>query len=162
MKNTLKLMTTILMLVSSIVVFAQDGARDQKAMRKDGKGMKKEGAMMKRDSAFAKISARLQLSPDQQTQLKEIMKRNRQEMKAVNDANKDADKATRRQAKIAQMKKADEEIKAILTDTQRAEYDKIKEEKKAQMRKKMEKRRKAKGKGQSSVPTEDMMDEELL
>lgn len=145
MKTTLKLMVALLMLVCATSVFAQDGMRG-------GKGKHHEGKGMNRDSAFAKISQRLQLTPDQQTKLKEIMKQNRQEMKAIKEANKNADKATRRQAVMAQMKKTDEQIKAILNDTQRAEYEKIKAEKREKMKQRRMEKRDAKKK---ALPKDD-------
>ncbi len=145
MKTTLKLMAALLMLVCATSTFAQGGMRG-------GKGNHREGRGMNRDSAFAKISQRLQLTPDQQTKLKEIMKQNRQEMKAIKEANKNADKATRRQAVMAQMKKADEQVKAILTDSQRVEYEKIKAERKAEMKKRKMERRDAKKK---ALPKDD-------
>lgn len=149
MKTTLKLMAALLMLVCATSVFAQGGMRG--GMR-DGKGDHREGKGMNRDSAFAKISQRLQLTPNQQTKLKEIMKQNRQEMKAIKEANKNADKATRRQAVMAQMKKMDDQVNAILNDSQRAEYEKIKAERREEMKKRKMERKDAKKK---ALPKDD-------
>lgn len=130
MKNTLKLMVLAFIVMVSTHAFAQ----------KNGGAKKHHGNHkmygMKGDSAFAKISARLNLTPDQQTKLKEIAKQNRTEMKAVKEANKTASKEDKRAAMMAQRDKNEARINAILNDTQRAEFAKMKAERKAEMKKK--------------------------
>ncbi len=119
------------------------------------KGMHK----MKADSAFAKVSERLKLTEGQQTKLREVMKQNREEMKAVRESNKDAAKPDKRKAMLAQLKKSDERINGILDESQKAEYAKLKEEKKAQMKAKRAERQKAKPQGGAD---DELMDDGLL
>lgn len=144
MKTLLRLFTLACVMIIGTTTFAQGK-----------KGMHK----MKADSAFAKVSERLKLTTGQQTQLKDVMKQNREEMKAVREANKDAAKPEKRKAMLAQLKKSDERINAILDESQKAEYTKLKEEKKAQMKAKRAERQKGKPQGDAD---DELMDEGLL
>ncbi|MCU0421949.1 MAG: hypothetical protein MUC81_03980 [Bacteroidia bacterium] len=118
---------------------------------------KKHGAKhQKADSLFQQFSKRLNLTPEQQTKLKEIMKQNRSEMKAIREANKSASKEERRKAVIAQAKKNDERILAILNDSQKQEYAKIKTEFKNK------KKANRKPKGDSAPPAEELDELELF
>lgn len=152
MKTSLKLFLVALIVLFSNMVFAQrhhDGKHKEKA-----------------DSAFAKVSERLKLTPDQQTKLKEIMKQNRTEMKQVREANKEASKEDRRKAMLAQLSKSDERVKAILNDSQKAEYTKIKAERKELMKqRRLEHKKKKKGnnqQGQNTPEDDELLDDDLL
>ena len=90
---------------------------------------------MNKDSAFAKVSKRLNLTAEQQTKLKVIMKQNHDEMKALKESIKNATKEEKRKAVVAQMQKNDERVKQVLNEKQKTEYDKMKAEHKAGMRK---------------------------
>jgi Spy/CpxP family protein refolding chaperone len=90
---------------------------------------------MNKDSAFAKMSKRLNLSANQETKLKVIVKQNHDEMKALKESIKNATKEEKRKAVIAQMQKNDERVKQVLNEKQKTEYDKMKAERKAKMRK---------------------------
>lgn len=97
------------------------------------------------------LSARLSLRPEQQARLKDIMKQNREEMKALRESKKDAPKEEKRTAMIAQMKKADENINAILDTKQQELYKQYKAEKKAER-----KNRGPRGEGSPGIDHDDM------
>ncbi|MBP9186469.1 MAG: hypothetical protein KBG11_05195 [Bacteroidia bacterium] len=141
MKTPFKLVAIALVMLFSTATFAQ--------------GQKKHGQKMNKDSAFAKISTRLQLTTDQQTKLKEIRKQNQTEIKAVREANKTASKEDKRKAIVAQFQKNDSRIKQVLNETQKVEYDKIKAEKKAEMKKRRaENKQNGNKKGKKRAPAE--------
>lgn len=148
MKKLITLLTLVLVMLSGNQLFAQRQGKQHKHMNKD--------------SAFAKISTRLNLSAEQQTKLKEIIRKNREELKAVKEANKNATKEERRKALVAQMKKGDEQIKAILNDTQKAEYEKLKQERKDLIKKKHEQRKRNKKITKPEPGTEEDLEEGLL
>ena len=148
MKKLITLLTLVLVILSGNQLFAQRQGKQHKHMNKD--------------SAFAKISTRLNLTAEQQTKLKEIIRKNREELKAVKEANKNATKEERRKALVAQMNKGDEQIKAILNDTQKAEYEKIKEERKDLMKKKNEQRKRNKKISKPEPGTEEDIEEGIL
>jgi len=148
MKKLITLLTLVLVMLSGNQLFAQRQGKQHKHMNKD--------------SAFAKISTRLNLSAEQQTKLKEIIRKNREELKAVKEANKNATKEERRKAIVAQMKKGDEQIKAILNDTQKAEYEKLKQERKDLIKKKHEQRKRNKKITKPEPGTEEDLEEGLL
>ncbi len=155
MKTPIKLIAIALVMLFSTATFAQ--------------GQKKHEHKMNRDSAFAKISTRLQLTADQQTKLKEIRKQNQTEMKAVKEANKTASKDDKRKAIVAQFQKNDSRIKQVLNETQKVEYDKIKAEKKAEMKKRRGNKKSKRNTNQikpentpSDMNDEDVIDEEVL
>lgn len=93
---------------------------------------------MNKDSAFAKMSKRLILTDNQETKLKVIVKQNHDEMKALKESIKNVNKEEKRKAVVAQMQKNDERIKQVLNEQQKTEYDKMKAEHKAEMRKNRE------------------------
>lgn len=144
MKTMLRLFTLAFVLVLGTTAFAQGK-----------KGMNH----MKHDSAFAKVSERLKLTTGQQTKLKEVMKQNREEMKTLREANKETAKAEKRKLMMAQMQKNDERINAILDDAQKAEYKKLKEEKKAELKAKRGERQRGKPEGNAD---DELMNEGLL
>lgn len=148
MKKLITLLTLVLVMLSGNQLFAQRQGKQHKHMNKD--------------SAFAKISTRLNLSAEQQIKLKEIIRKNREELKAVKEANKNATKEERRKALVAQMKKGDEQIKAILNDTQKAEYEKLKQERKDLIKKKHEQRKRNKKITKPEPGTEEDLEEGLL
>ena len=148
MKKLITLLTLVLVILSGNQLFAQRQGKQHKHMNKD--------------SAFAKISTRLNLSAEQQTKLKEIIRKNREELKAVKEANKNATKEERRKAIVAQMKKGDEQIKAILNDTQKAEYEKLKQERKDLIKKKHEQRKRNKKITKPEPGMEEDLEEGLL
>ena len=124
MKTPIKLIAIALVMLFSTANFAQ--------------GQKRHGQKMNRDSVFNKFSTRLQLTPDQQTKLKDIRKQNQTEMKAIREANKNTSKEDKHKALAEQYKKNDSRIKQVLNEKQKAEYDKIKVEKRAEMQKRRE------------------------
>lgn len=142
MKTITRLFTLTVLLFMVSTAFAQEKARGNKH---------------RADSAFTKISERLKLTADQQAKFKEIMKQNRTEMKALRESNKTASEE-RKKAVAAQLRKTDERINAILDESQKAEYEKLKAEKKEAMKKKREQHKKRK---QDSGSAEDL-DDDLL
>ncbi|TAE79525.1 MAG: hypothetical protein EAY81_11175 [Bacteroidetes bacterium] len=115
MKTLIKIVCLALVVMMHSSAFAQ--------------GHKKHGA--RKDSAMAKISERLQLTADQKTKLKGVLKQNKTEMQALRESLKTASKEDKRKAIMTQHHKNDERINAILDEKQRAEFKKIKEEKRA-------------------------------
>ena len=89
------------------------------------------------EKRFKELSDRLQLTPDQQAKLKVIAKENRIEMKQLREAKKDAPKEERRAAMVAQLKKANNQVNAILTPKQQELYKQYKAEKKTEKENKM-------------------------
>ena len=148
MKKIITLLALVLLMLSGNELFAQRQGKQHKHMNND--------------SAFAKISTRLNLTAEQQTKLKEIIRKNREELKAVKEANKNATKEEKRKALVAQMKKGDEQIKAVLNDTQKAEYEKIKQERKGLMKKKNEQRKRNKKITKPEPGTEEDIEEGIL
>lgn len=144
MKKTMKMLALAMVMILSGTAFAQGPKGDRK---------------QKADSTFAVVSARLKLTAEQQVKLKETMQKNREEMKAVRESVKGKDKAEKRKAMLEQLKKNDERINALLNDAQKAEYAKLKEEKKAQLKA----RRAARNKDRSQHDAgEELADEDLL
>lgn len=143
MSNLMRLASLTLLLFSVSVTFAQDAKKDRKA---------------RADSSFARISERLKLTTEQQTQLKEVMKQNRSEMKAVREANKDVAKPEKRKAMMEQLKKNDSRVSALLNESQKAEYEKLKAEKKEEMKKK----RAEHNRRHDSGGSDDLLDDGLL
>ena len=111
-------------------VQAQDAQKPQEATTQKQRG----------GDRFQQLSERLKLTADQQTKLKAVMQQNRAEMKKVREENKAAEKDVKRKAMMSQMQKNDENIKALLDENQKLEYAKWKEEKKAEMKARKEKR----------------------
>ncbi len=148
MKTALKLLAMAFVMLIGTASFAQKPKPKQQPQHKH----------MNKDSAFAKVSKRLNLTAEQQTKLRDIIKQNHGEMKALREANKTVSKEEKRKAVVAQMQKNDERVKQILNEQQKAEYDKIKAERKAEMKKHREARKaeqkKNKGKKKSSAPAE--------
>lgn len=133
MKTSIKLcaITLILFIVTASLVRAQEqnnGVNQHKLKHKN----------MNKDSAFAKMSKRLNLSANQEIELKVIMKQNRNEMKSLKASVKNATKEEKRKAVIVQMQKNDERVKQVLNEQQKTEYDKIKAERKAKIKKRRE------------------------
>jgi Spy/CpxP family protein refolding chaperone len=119
---------------------------------------KQQHQHMNKDSAFAKVSKRLNLTAEQQAKLKDIIKQNHAEMKALREAIKDSSKEEKRKALVAQRQKNDERVKQILNEQQKDEYNKIKAERKLEIKKHREARKaeqkKNKDKKKSSTPAE--------
>lgn len=151
MKTTIKLAALAFLMLIGAASFAQ----------KPKKGNPKpQHKHMHKDSAFAKVSKRLNLTTEQQTKLKEIIKQNHAEMKALREANKTASKEEKRKAVVAQMQKNDERVKQVLNEQQKAEYEKIKAERKEEMKMHREARKaekKPKGK-KAKAPAEKKME----
>jgi uncharacterized membrane protein YdfJ with MMPL/SSD domain len=99
---------------------------------------KGEHKHMNKDSAFAKMSKRLNLSANQEIKLKVIVKQNHDEMKALKASIKNVTKEEKRKTVVAQMQKNDERVKQVLNEQQKTEYDKMKAEHMAEMRKNRE------------------------
>lgn len=126
MKTLTKTLLLLLMAVACLQsVSAQDASKndDRKA---------------KHEEKFKAAAAKLNLTDAQQTKLKAVLLQNRTEMKALRQANKDKPKDEKRQAMLEQLKKADGQISAILDSKQLDIYKHMKEEKKAEMKKKRE------------------------
>jgi periplasmic protein CpxP/Spy len=86
---------------------------------------------------FKELSERLKLTPEQQTKFRAIAKENRMEMKQLRESKKDAPKEERKAAAMAQFKKANDQINAILTPKQLELFTQYKAEKKSEREKKM-------------------------
>jgi Spy/CpxP family protein refolding chaperone len=142
MKTITRLFALTFLMFMVSTAFAQEKARGNKH---------------KTDSAFAKVSERLKLTADQQAKFKEVMKQNRAEMKALRESHKTASEE-RKKATATQLRKNDERITAILDETQKAEYEKLKAEKKEELKKKRELHKKRK---QDSGSIDEMEDELL-
>ena len=128
MKTAIKLLALAFVMLIGTASFAQKPKPKQQTQHKH----------MNKDSAFAKVSKRLNLTAEQQTKLKVIMKQNHDEMKALKASIKNATKEEKRKAVVAQMQKNDERVKQVLNEQKKTEYDKIKAEHKAEMRKNRE------------------------
>jgi len=89
------------------------------------------------EQRFKVISEKLQLTQEQQTKLKAIAKENRMEMKQLRESKKDAPKQERRAAMLSQLKKANEQINAMLNPKQQELFSQYKAERKAHRQKKM-------------------------
>lgn len=139
MKNMISIFCFSLMVMLSTTTFAQH----KKAHHKHQK-----------DSAWIKMSQRLQLSDEQQTKAKETIKLNRQELKALRERTKDLSKDERKKAMLEQLRKNDERINALLNDSQKAEYKKIKTERLDELKK-----RKAAKKQQNQVIDDELLNE---
>lgn len=128
-RNFIKGLAVAALLVLSTGVYAQDAQKPQASAERQHNGER-----------LKQLSERLKLTSEQQTKLKAVMHQNRDEMKKVREANKGADKDVRRKAMMAQMQKNDASIKALLNEEQQKEYAKWKEEKKAEMKARKEKK----------------------
>lgn len=102
---------------------------------------KKAEMQAKREQRFEEVSKRLSLSESQKTQLKEVLKLNRKEMKAVHQANAATPKDQHQKAVKEQFLKNDQRIQAILDAKQKVEYEKLKAEKKAELKRKKAERK---------------------
>jgi Spy/CpxP family protein refolding chaperone len=157
MKTAIKLLALAFVILIGTASFAQ----------KPKKGNPKpQHQHMNKDSAFAKVSKRLNLTAEQQTKLKVIMKQNHDEMKALKESIKNATKEEKRKAVVAQMQKNDERVKQVLNEQQKVEYDKIKAERRAEMKKHREARKankKAKAPAETKMENDDDSgDEDVL
>jgi Spy/CpxP family protein refolding chaperone len=128
MKTSIKLWAITLIALVGIASLTQ-------AQGQNNGEHKLQHKQMNKDSAFAKMSKRLNLSSNQETKLKVIVKQNHDEMRALKESIKNATKEEKRKAVVAQMQKNDERIKQVLNEKQKTEYDKMKAEHKARMRK---------------------------
>lgn len=127
MKN---LKTGMKFFVLMAIFFASSNVKAQ-----ENESMEKRKEMA--EHRFKELSDRLQLTPDQQTKFRAIAKENRMEMKQLRESKKDAPKEERKAAIIAQFKKANDQVKAILTPIQLELFTQYKAEKKAEREKKM-------------------------
>ncbi len=123
-KNVMKLF------VFAIIILA---ATQVKAQGNDSMGKRREMA----EQRFKEMSDRLALTPDQQNKMKVIAKQNRMEMKQLRETKKDAPKDEKKTAFMAQLKKADDQVNAILNPNQQELYKQYKAEKKAERERKM-------------------------
>jgi hypothetical protein len=89
----------------------------------------KENHQEMRAQKFAEASKRLNLTDDQQAKIKELLANNQKEMKALRGQQKDGKKENWRAAKMAQFKKLDGQILAVLNKDQQKTYAQMKEEK---------------------------------
>ena len=103
---------------------------------------------------------KLNLTPEQQTKIKEIRKRYRDEVKAKLAANPNASKEEKRKMMRQAMESADIEITALLTSEQQAIY-KAEKERRIKERKEKMKERKGDGKGKNKGKEKDDDDKEL-
>lgn len=94
----------------------------------------------KRAARFEEMSKKLNLTSDQQTKIKEIMTQNRNEMKALKEANKDKAKEEKRKVMLAQLKKADGQVNDVLDAKQKELYKQLKAERKKEMKEKRKER----------------------
>jgi hypothetical protein len=117
----------------STAAFAQETPPKQK---KDGHHQ------ANREQKFAAASKRLNLTGQQQTQLKEILEANKTEMKALRETHKDASNEEKRALMIGQLKKADGKIVAILDAKQLETYKLMKVEKKKELQAKRDEKMK--------------------
>lgn len=84
------------------------------------------------------LTEHLQLRPDQQEKVRTIAENNRKELMRIRNTDKEASRKDKRADFIAQLKKADEQIKEILDPKQKELYKKFKEEKKSERKAKMQ------------------------
>jgi Spy/CpxP family protein refolding chaperone len=129
-KNVVKIAAAVIfMLAMNASVQAQNYEKtDAKKNRQERKEM-----AMKR---FDELATRLALSDEQKAKFKTIAEQNREELKAKREEIKQASPEKRREMVMVQMKKANEQINAILNDKQKEEFKKYKEEKRAERMKK--------------------------
>ncbi|MFY8019919.1 MAG: hypothetical protein ACOVP1_01930 [Bacteroidia bacterium] len=103
---------------------------------------------------------KLNLTPEQQTKIKEIRKRYRDEIKAKLTANPNASKEEKRKLMKQAMESADVEINALLTTEQQNIYKAEKERRIKERREKM-KEKKGEGKGKNKGKDNGDDDKEL-
>ncbi len=127
MKN---LKTGMKFFVLMAIFFASSNVKAQ-----ENESMEKRKEMA--EHRFKELSDRLKLTPDQQTKFRAIAKENRMEMKQLRESKKDAPKEERKAAIMAQFKKANDQVNAILTPKQLELFTQYKAEKKAEREKKM-------------------------
>lgn len=95
----------------------------------------------KMEQHIKEFSTRLNLSADQETRIREIMKQSRTEMRTMRESKKDAPKEEKRTAMKDLKKKTDEKIKAVLDPKQQELYKQYKEEKRQERKNKMEQKK---------------------
>jgi protein CpxP len=125
--KSLKVLALMAVLISGTQAFAQE-----KADKRQHTEMSKE----KRAKRFEEASKKLNLTADQQTKIKALLEKNKEEMKALREANKDKPKEEKRKLMVAQLKKLDGQIVAVLDAKQQETYKQMRAEKKAEMKKK--------------------------
>jgi hypothetical protein len=122
--------------IVSTAAFAQESPSDSKVSMQTSEHKPHGDHKGDREKKFAEASKRLNLSESQQADLKKILESNKAEMKAWKEANKDATKDQKRAAAMAQFKKADGQITAILDAKQQTTYNQMKAEKKKELQEK--------------------------
>jgi Spy/CpxP family protein refolding chaperone len=124
--TSLKAIALAVLTVAGLHSFAQE-----KADRRAGAEERKE----QHDERFAEASKKLNLTPEQQTKIKDIMQQSRKSMKEFREANKDKAKEEKRTAMMSEMKKKDASITAVLDSKQQAIYKQMKADRKEEMKK---------------------------
>jgi Spy/CpxP family protein refolding chaperone len=99
------------------------------------------------EQRFEMFCNRLGLNEQQRVQMKEIAKSNREEMMKIREAKKGAPHGEKRAAILAQLKKVDDQIDAILMPDQKQNYMDFKRERKEQREARIQERRKMKNTG---------------
>jgi periplasmic protein CpxP/Spy len=123
MKTLLNIATLLAFVISTQFSFAQQAP-------------KKDHNKHDRKQQFEEVSKKLNLTADQQTHIKAIMKQNHEAMKTLREANKSKAKEEQRKAMLEQMKKADGQINDVLDAQQKEAYKQLKAERKAAMQQK--------------------------
>lgn len=134
----------------SMQVSAQKGKGERGERGEKRKEMKAKGLELKE---------KLNLSPEQQTKIKEIRKRHHEDVKAKLLANPKATKEEKRKMMRTAMESADAEIFAILNADQQTIYKQEKEKRKAE---RMEKRKNKKGKDKPDSSDDKDLEDAVL
>jgi len=129
---SLKTVLLAVLLITGTQSFAQKAKATAAGEHHKGMGMSKE----KREQRFAEASKKLNLTADQQTKIKAILEKNKEEMKALREANKTKTKEERRKVMVEQVKKTDAQIIGVLDAKQQAIYQQMKSDRKEEMKKK--------------------------
>ena len=145
MKNSILMLLALFAIMMSSNLYAQKHKQERKQEMKANAQAFKE---------------KLNLTPEQQTKIKEIRKRYRDEVKAKLAANPNASKEEKRKMMRQAMESADIEITALLTSEQQAIY-KAEKERRIKERKEKMKERKGDGKGKNKGKEKDDDDKEL-
>jgi Spy/CpxP family protein refolding chaperone len=131
MRNTIKFCLVLVALFFAADIFAQKDGDNSKARHKGGNHGEKMETHLKQ------MSTRLSLTASQESQIREILKNSRQEMKDYREKNKTAGKDEKREAMRSLRKRTDASINDVLDAKQKELYAQYKKEKRAQHGKKV-------------------------
>lgn len=126
----------IIMLVAALVISLPTKAQQET------KGKSPEHRKEMAQKRFDEVSKKLELSAEQQTQLKALLQKHREQMKVTREQMKEKAKTEKREAAKAQLQKLDSDINAMLNDKQKTAYKKLKDERKAERKAKREQKMK--------------------